>query len=447
MGVTCVCLNLLEYLRGAMMRARQRRQRVAAAFSAVAIVVMALAGCSAPDNEVDVPPQVEGEFAAETQDQLSAAVENAMTGIGATGAIVGVWAPWSGSWVAGLGTQTPGGAEVTSDMQFRIGQLTRPMICDVLYVLADQGTVRLDDPVTDYVAGVADLTDVTLVQLCNSTSGIGSYAGQLRPLWTATPARAWNPREMASFGLGQPRTTEPGAAYRDSDTGYVLLGLALERATGRSAAKLISDYVATPLELEATLLPGSKAAAPSGGAGPLTGQLSLPGEDGAINCAEPTDVSTLSASIGFTDSGAVSNVQNLRRYVQALATGALLSESSAEDRFSDPLPTRSGAPSWLNAAGGAILAGSLIGNYGTVPGYSTSAFSDPDTGLTVVVVLNNSVKGASPALNLSWELAAIASKAAPAAGQTAPEAGLPWTAQAYHDAVSKAAVCTPPATP
>ena len=40
------------------------------------------------------------------------------------------------------------------------------------------------------------------------------------------------------------------------------------------------------------------------------------------------------------------------------------------------------------------------------------------------------------AASLAWELAAIASKAPAAAGETAPEAGLPWTAQQYHDAIA-----------
>ena len=73
----------------------------------------------------------------------------------------------------------------------------------------------------------------------------------------------WNPRELASYGLGQPRETEPGAAYRDSDAGYVLLGVALERATGRSAAELLQDYVVDPLDLDATAAARRDAAARS----------------------------------------------------------------------------------------------------------------------------------------------------------------------------------------
>ncbi len=59
-------------------------------------------------------------------------------------AIVGVWAPWSGSWVAGIGTQDrEGGAELSTDMSFRIADVTRLMTCDVLYALADRDVVEL----------------------------------------------------------------------------------------------------------------------------------------------------------------------------------------------------------------------------------------------------------------------------------------------------------------
>lgn len=413
------------------------------AASAVVAIVVALAACSAePEVQISLPPQSDAALPTEVTDQLTDAVANAMTSNGASGAIVGVWAPWSGSWVSAVGTQYPGSSdEVTADMTFRIGQITRPMTCDVLYAVAAEGTVRLDDPVPKYVAGVADLTDVTLEELCDGTSGIGSYAAQLRSQWVVNPDRVWNPRELASFGLGQARTTEPGEAYRDSDAGYVLLGLALERATGQSAASLISKYVAAPLGLSNTRLPSSKPAPP--GADPLTGLLSGPVEGGGFDCVEPQDVTEMSASSGYTDSGVVSTIEDLRRYVQALAIGATTPDEYADDRFDDGKPTSAKAPSWLTAAGGATMPGSLIGQGGSVPGYTTAAYSDPATGLTVVVVLNNSVKNLATAL--AWELAAIGSKAPAASGETTPEAGLPWTPAQYHDAITAAAACAPPA--
>ncbi len=46
---------------------------------------------------------------------------------------------------------------------------------------------------------------------------------------------------------------------------------------------------------------------------------------------------------------------------------------------------------------------------------------------------------------LAWELAAIASKAPAAPGRENPEAGLPWTAQQFHDQIAAAAICPPAA--
>lgn len=418
------------------MRAQRSRRRALSAAAASLAIALALVGCSPNQQiELDLPPQADAALPDASVEQLQAAVEHAMAASGSSGAIVGVWVPWSGSWVAGLGTQHPDDqTAVSADMEFRAGRLTRPMICDALYGAAADGKVRLDDSISDHVGTVPGLDDITLEQLCDSTSGIGSYAEELLPQWINNPERRWSPRELASFGLGLPRDTEPGAAYRDSDAGYVLLGIALTNATGMSATQLIDHYVAQPLGLEETRL-----AAPTSDA-VLAGLYSRL-VDGRRNCAEPVDISNLSTTSGFTDSGVVSDIDDLGRYAQALATGAL--QPGVDDRFADPLALSASAPSWLTVAGGAVQAGSLIGQFGAVPGYVTAAFADPATGLTVAVVLNNSAGGADNGANLAWELAAIASKAPAAAGETAPEAGLPWTAQQYHDQISKRAICAP----
>jgi D-alanyl-D-alanine carboxypeptidase len=425
------------------MRARPTRRRVALALASLTAFSLALAGCAADESvEIDVPAQVDAALPEATAQQLQDAVTQAMTAAGASGAIVGVWAPWSGSLVTGVGVESPTSDQpVEDDLQFRIAQVTRAMTCDVLYQVADEGIVGLNDPVTTWVSGFPDLSDVTLADLCDSTSGIGSYSAQLSGLFLSNPARVWNPRELASYGLGQPRAGEPGAAYRDSDAGYVLLGVALERATGRSAAELLQDYVVDPLDLTATYLPTDAAADPSTTAPVLNGHHSVRDAAGVMNCTEPLDVTSLSASSGYTDSGVVSNIRDLGRYTQALATGALDPEGS--DRFENPVQFPN-APSWYLAGGGTIRPGSLVGQFGAVPGYASAAFSDPASGLTVAVVLNNSGGGPYFAEQLALELAAIASKAPAGAGATTPEAGLPWTAQQYHDQIAASAICAAP---
>lgn len=426
------------------MRARPGRRRAVAVLSGALALVLALAGCSASTVvQINTPAQVDAALPADTAQQLQDAVTRAMAATGSPGAIVGVWAPWSGTFIQGLGTQTPGGAAVTAQDEFRAGRMTRAMTCDVLFELAAAGTVSRDDPVTKWVSGVAGLTDhgITLGQLCDSTSGLGSYGPQLLGEWLNNPARSWNPHELASYGVSQ-QLDPAGAAFKDSDTGYLLLGLALERASGKTAAQLLQEYVFAPLALGSTSLPSGSVAA-TGASAVLSGNLSMKDAAGALACAAPLDVTALSSSTGFTDSGVATNILDLGRYARALAAGTLVPADAG--RFTDPLAPAAGAPSWFTTKGGAYLAGSLVGQYGSTPGYLTAAFADPATGLTVAVVLNNSAADPGMIAALAWELAAIASKAPPVSGSTTPEAGLPWTAQQFADQITASAVCAAPA--
>lgn len=420
-----------------------RRWRAAAASAAVLALI--LTGCSSDDSfSYTPPPQVDGALPDDTVSAMQAAVDNALAASGASGAIVGVWVPWSGSWVAGIGTQDrDGGGELSTDMSFRIADVTRLMTCDVLYALADEGTVKLDANVADYVSGVADMREqgITLLDLCNGTSGAGSSESTAKSAWLNTPERIWAPLELAGYGLGKARDV-PHTTFRESDAGYLLLGLALERASGLSASELIAEYVTDPLDLADTSLPGVTPAAPGDGAA-MKGHF-MSAVEGGFDCAAPVDITTLSSSAGFTDSGVVSTITDLGRYAQAEAAQALRKKEKPA-RFGSPLPVGANDPSWYQATGGGYLVGSMVGQHGWIPGYATAAYSDPATGFTVAVVLNDSTGGAMFAQLLSWELAAIASKAPAASGQTAPEFGLPFTAEQYHQTMSdNPVVCAAP---
>ncbi|MGF3056363.1 serine hydrolase domain-containing protein [Microbacterium sp. YY-01] len=413
---------------------------------ATVALAMTVGGCAAsPSVDYTPIPQAEGDLPAALQEQLESAVTTAMAASGASGAIVGVWAPWSGSWVAGLGTQGVDSDEpVTPEQTFRVGTVTRLMTCDLLYSMADRGVVKLSDSVTTYVSGVADMSTVTLLDLCNGTAGVTSSAPTLRNNWLINPTREWGARELASYGL-QKKTGARGA-YADSDAGYHLLGAALERAGDDTASRLLKKYVFDPLRLKETSLPGPRAAEPSE-TDALRGYYLQPSEDdpSKLDCAAPVDITVSSSSIGFTDSGAVSTITDLGRYMQAEAAQALRTQEKPP-RFGAPLPAYNGAPSWYQATGGAYVVGSMIGQHGWAPGYITAAYADPETGFTVAVVLNSSSAGANTIAALAWQLAALASKAPAVEGFTAPEFGLPFTAETYGEQIVNSALCEiPPA--
>jgi D-alanyl-D-alanine carboxypeptidase len=427
------------------MQIRTGMKRVATAVAASVVLVLGLAGCSGDTDTAGLATLApEKSLSSDTQEQLQNAVEDAMGATGSSGAIVGVWVPWSGSWVQGVGTVAPDSkTPVSADMTFRAGHVTRAMTCDVLYELADKGAVHLDDPVTDYVGGMPKYTDITLKQLCDGTSGLGSFDDMLADQSLTNPDRVWDPRELVGYGVGEVGgDIEPGIRYRDSDAGYLLLGLALERASGKSAQELFDQRIVEPLGLQHTELPADEAALPRvNGSDPLHGfYLASTKKSGAYECDKQSDITEQSASYGSTDAGVVTDIRDVAVYTHALATQQLV---QSKTRFAEPMPVSASSPTWFTTRGGAIQSGTFVGEYGGSRGYLTAAFSDPDSGLTVAVVLNNSTAGEDVIVELARELIAIAAKAPAADGEKAVAVGIPWTAEQAHDAIADAAICAP----
>ena len=419
------------------MRRRQSGFRRATATALASALVLVLAACTSSAS-TGSPSQSQSDFPSDVNSRLKGAMTDAMKLAGASAGMAGVWAPWAGSWTAGLGTTTLTGSKpVTADMTFRVAQNTMPMTCTVLLALVDKGTVALDDPVTRYVPGLVGVDGVTLRELCQNTSGIGDYLGQLNPLFIENPTRIWPPLELASDGIATQPFGKPGEKLGVSMTNYIVLGMALENATGQSWQSLYSTYIFGKLGMSSSTLPAST-------------QLTVPGQhpagysvgldaSGGIVCSPMHDVTRLSPSMGWTASGVVSNVPDLKSFAQALASGSLLSQKSADAQAAG-LPN---GADWQKYGLGVQLIGPLRGYAGAIPGYLSAMYSDPSSGLTIVVALNNSTAGGAFAQYLAQRLASIVSKVPAEQKGGKVVAGLPWSESQMTDAMTKAAPCPP----
>ncbi|MDP9136419.1 MAG: beta-lactamase family protein, partial [Actinomycetota bacterium] len=92
--------------------------------------------------------------------------------------------------------------------------------------------------------------------LLNHTSGLADYAPDedntfiMRVL--ADRRRTWDPRELVAIGTAQPPHFPPGERWSYSNTGYILLGLVVEAATGNPLETELRERVIAPLRLRAT---------------------------------------------------------------------------------------------------------------------------------------------------------------------------------------------------
>jgi len=410
-------------------------------------VLLPLAACSGLRPSVPFgPDQVTGALPPDTVESLSAALAEGMDLAGASGAIAGVWVPWAGQWEATPGTVGTGGASgagrphggdsLTADMTFRIGTLTTAMTCTVLLRLVEERRVGLDDPVSEYLTRLPGIEGITLRQLCQNTAGVGRT--NLEPQYIDNPTRQWAPLELVSGGLGSTRTAQPGRLWTPSDAGVQMLGMALQAATGQDWASLYRQYVFEPLGLGDTSYPdpqqlGLDGPHPRGWAAAL-------GDDGKPNCALLRDVTSLSNSMAGVAGGVVSTLEDVKTWSRALATGSLLSEATAGEQWKT-VPEGKDAPDWRGYGLGAEQLGPVRGGAGSIPGFISATLADPVSGLTVVVLVNNSSSGAEFALALARRLIAIAATAPGVHGREPAKIELPWTADDAAREMRSTAAC------
>ncbi len=181
----------------------------------------------------------------------------------APGMVVGI-IDGRGARILAHGMASPAiGTPVDGDTLFEIGSITKPLTGTVLARLAARGVLRLDDPAARWLPELAPAPDgigsITLRQLATHTAGLPrlptTLAFFLQMLRDPADPYARYTREALLADLTKMAPATPGA-FTYSNLGYAVLGLALERATGRSYAQLLADEVLLPAGLtDATLEP------------------------------------------------------------------------------------------------------------------------------------------------------------------------------------------------
>ena len=146
-------------------------------------------------------------------------------------------------------------APATEDTLFGIGSISKQLAAVGALTLVRDGALSLDDPITKYLPegkGVWD--EIRVRHLLNHTSGIPDYTGDDDQHPSITLDRASSPstaelvRQIAKARLN----FRPGDDWAYSNTGYVLLGVLIERVGHQPFSAFMHDHVFAPLGMTAT---------------------------------------------------------------------------------------------------------------------------------------------------------------------------------------------------
>ncbi|MEV7060675.1 serine hydrolase domain-containing protein [Streptomyces microflavus] len=386
-----------------------------------AALIAALAGALAPATSASAAPAAP-QAPAPDMAGVVAALESAMTN-GAPGAMARYSGP-DGVKERAVGVRDrESGAAMDTQARFRIGSVSKTFSSVVLLQLVQEDRLELDAPVNTYLEGLLPDGRITVRHLLTHRSGLADYTNamfnQTVPGFEAVRNRVFSYQELVDLSLSEPRTTEPGVAYKYSNANFVVVGMLIEKLTGRPVADAYQRRIIKPLGLRKTAYvhPDTRIKGTH-----VRGYLH-PDEAGAplVDSTEQT------VSWAQSAGAVISSPADLNTFTSALMRGRLLSPATLEAMTTvTPTDTTNTRFYGLGLRRYNLTCGTQVyGHTGTVQGFYTYAFSTRDGRRSLSALANTSNHGAAnTALGETLEAAFCGKQPTPTstASSTAPSA-------------------------
>ena len=256
------------------------------------------------------------------------------------------------------------GSPNATGTNFNISSITKLFTAVAIGELVDQGKVGLDDPLTKYLPSYPKPTGdrVTIAMLLAHTAGTGDYlnsAGYLR----VRDSFDTLDELIAAVDISVPAGTVPGAAYKYSNTGYLLLGVVIEKASGRDYYDYVTEAVLQRAGIAGGFLPNTE------------DERKLRGYALGYKPDGTTNWKSLPAR-GTPAGGAYASAPDLLAFHRALVNGVLVRpETLRKLVLQQPAAGKSAPPITSTVFGGDDVGASAV-------------FGMSDKGYTVVVLAN-----------------------------------------------------------
>ncbi len=380
-------------------------------------------------------------YAAHLRSTLEAVVKETLV----PSAFIGVFSTTFGDATFSFGSLVRDGQDLPSGVDhYRIGSNTKPMTAIVILQLVEEGELKLDDPISKYRPDVPNGDNITITQLLDMRSGLANYTEDPAFLeaMDQDKQRVWKPDELLAMAYSKPPTFAPGTGWHYSNTNYILLGLVMEKLTGKSVDELFLERLFSPLGLVNTVMPApADASIPepfahgyqygdaqqSGGPDPaLPPAEQQAAADGTLL---PDDWSDINPSWGWTAGSVISTANDLAVFVEALVDGRLLTPEMQRTRLQSIEPVDPSNTAFGYGLG-MMRFNTYYGHNGQIPGFNSFMVRDPDTGTSIIVLtsLTSAPDGKAPADQLALAVIdELASAAAPTSAPTATGSALPTT--------------------
>lgn len=278
---------------------------------------------------------------------------------------------------------------IDSQTNFRLASITKQFTAAAVMLLVRDGRLRYEDSLTDIFPDFPEYgRAMTIGHLLTHTSGLADYEDLMPPYDSTIPVEQLQIKDVGVFDLLKAQEAgkfEPGSRWAYSNSGYVLLGLVVEKISGQSFSEFLRGRIFVPLGMTNTVAYER-------------GKNKVPnrayGHTKVDNRWQETDQSPTSATLG--DGGVYSSLEDLAKWDEALRRHTLLSEKEIQPALipvsvpgegptePDGTPVTYGFGWFLNPWQGH----NRMWHYGETVGFRTAIQRFTEDDLTVIVLCN-----------------------------------------------------------
>lgn len=270
------------------------------------------------------------------------------------------------------------GTNNTVHTKFRIASLGKQFTGACILLLQERGLLNVHDPISRYLSGLPQAWQaITIHHLLTHTSGIPNYTSS--PEIARINRTGATPQQMIELVADKPLDFTPGTKWNYSNTGYILLGMIIEKISGLSYNEFVKKNILDPLGMmnsgydRATDIIKERA----------SGYQII---DGHVANADFIDM-----SVPFAAGDIYSTVEDMYRWNEALAEdGRLLSAESRKQMFTEyPEATHEGQHYGYGVVISRLKFGRLLYYHGGgISGFASSLQRYPNDRVSIVILSN-----------------------------------------------------------
>ncbi len=372
-------------------------------FLTLTLTALTMAACNArnpeatsPSTALQAPPAPEHQ---ELEQALQEELDALREAFGFPGATAAVSLPGGTVAAAATGFADVELGEVMSpESRMPAASIGKTFVSATALALAHRGQLDLDDKLSKWLAdepwftSLPNASVITLRHLLSHSAGLVDHVyenafreamARLRYGPDANPDEYIKPRELIGMVLDREPLFAPGEGYSYTDTGYIIMGLVIEKASGETFYGLAQDLFFEPFGLTRTT-PAVSRQIDGLAAGYEHPENTF---QTAVKVAE-RGVLSFNPSVEWTGGGFVSNPQDLVRWARAIYSGRALAEPYLEDLIESGFrggDTDYGLGVFVNEG----APGPRWGHGGIYPGFRSSMRYYPDVDLAVALQVNH----------------------------------------------------------